>query len=100
MGAPKRTGQVYRLESRREAESTRHQDGHRVRHFVSRRGHWHWGWCGTARLQGNYTDRLPVVRRYVYGAICGVPSLQEWTGSRHQPGDDDAECDGEVLMLA
>ena len=89
----------HRLESGRETESARHQDGHRLRHFVSRRGHWHRRGRGAAWLQGNHTDRLPVLRRYVHGAICGFPPLQGWTGRRHEPSDDDAQFDDEVLIF-
>ena len=37
---PGRTGQISWLKSGGEAESARHQDGHRVRHFVSGCRHW------------------------------------------------------------
>ena len=95
-GRPGRTGQISWLESGGEAESARHQDGHRVRHFVSRCRHWHRLGCGTARLQGDRADRLPVVRGSVHGAILGLAFLQGRTGRRHQQFDADAQYDGEV----
>ena len=80
------------------AESARDQDGHRMRHFVSRRGHRHRRRRGAARLQSDHPDRLPVLGRYVYGTICGVPSLQGRTGRRHQPSNRDAQLDDQVLI--
>ena len=100
MGPPERTGQISWLESRGKTESARHQDGHRVRHFVSRCWHWHRVGFGAARLKGDLADRLPVVRRPVRGAICGLASFQGRTGHRHQPSDADAQYDGEVLILS
>ncbi len=61
--------------------------------------HWHRLGIGTARLQGDRADRLPVVRRCVYGAICGLASLQGRAGHRHRASDADAQYDGEVLTL-
>src|ERR1700687_3742915 len=52
-----------------------------------------------ARLQGDRADRLPVGRRSVHGAICGLASLQGRTDRRHRPSDADAHCDGEVLIF-
>src|SRR5438132_2880819 len=92
-----RTRQISWFESGRKIESTRHQDGRRVRHFLSGRRHWYRFRFGTTRLQGDYSDRLPVVRRSLYGTIRGLASLQRRACCGHQQHHTNTQYDGQVL---
>ena len=63
MGAPRRSRQISWLAFGRKAEGAQHQDGHRVRHFVSGCRHRRRLRRGAARLQSDRPRRLPLVRR-------------------------------------
>src|SRR5437899_5817483 len=92
-----RTRQISWFESGRKIESARHQDGRRVRHFLSGRRRWYRFRFGTTRLKGDYSDRLPVVRRSLYGTIRGLASLQRRACCGHHQHHTDAHYDGQVL---
>ena len=56
VGASERPGQIHWLESGREAKGAGHQDGHRLRHLVSRRGNRH----GRRSAQRGYKVIIPI----------------------------------------
>jgi hypothetical protein len=91
--------QIFRLASGRETESAGHQDGHPLRHFVSRGRRFQCIGCGRSGLQGDRTGGLPIVTRRIRGASCGHLHVQRRPGRRQNASDADAQHDGKVLTL-